>query len=238
MEAKPILKLNDRNPSVLEWQKILIDRGFLAIKEPTGFFGALTEQATRAFQKAHRLNQTGIVNLSTWRVVYPGIDDRNMPQFLMIHTTAGNQNNTAQQIVDYHVKTLKWGRPGYSKIIEASGKVVNTWHVDLTDGFQPFEITYGAAEFNPISIHYCWIGGLRDGIAVDNRTPNQIESLKKLILDTIIVAPNIKVAGHNQFHNKACPCFWVPDFCLEIGVPNNNIYFNDPFGYKNMKWKR
>jgi len=47
----------------------------------------------------------------------------------------------------------------------------------------------------------------------------------------IAYKPDILIAGHNQFDNKACPSFFVPTYLKMIGIPDKNIYTKDPFGY-------
>jgi hypothetical protein len=46
----------------------------------------------------------------------------------------------------------------------------------------------------------------------------------RYVLDFIKKHPNIKVAGHYHFANKACPSFKVEDFLAAAGVPKINIY--------------
>ena len=43
----------------------------------------------------------------------------------------------------------------------------------------------------------------------DTRTPAQKQSLKKLVDELLKQYPNATVHGHNEFSNKACPCFDV-----------------------------
>ncbi|WP_314511135.1 hypothetical protein [Xanthocytophaga agilis] len=45
-------------------------------------------------------------------------------------------------------------------------------------------------------------------------------------------APNVKIAGHNQFDNKGCPSFFVPAWLKQLGIPKHNIEWRDPFEYK------
>jgi hypothetical protein len=49
-------------------------------------------------------------------------------------------------------------------------------------------------------------------------------TMKKYVLDFVYRFPHVKVAGHNQFAAKACPCFDVPVWLRQIGIQENNIY--------------
>ena len=64
---------------------------------------------------------------------------------------------------------------------------------------------------NKDSIGVCYIGGLAsDGqTAKDTRTPEQRDSLRKLVSELVRRYPEAKVYGHNEFAAKACPCFDV-----------------------------
>ena len=64
--------------------------------------------------------------------------------------------------------------------------------------------------YNTGSIGICYIGGLKkEGNPEDTRTKEQKIALRKLI-DDLCNRYNIKdIAGHNEFSNKACPCFNV-----------------------------
>lgn len=63
---------------------------------------------------------------------------------------------------------------------------------------------------NAKSIGICYIGGLdRNGKPKDTRTEAQRESFIRLIGELKSRYPNASVHGHNEFANKACPCFDV-----------------------------
>ena len=65
---------------------------------------------------------------------------------------------------------------------------------------------------NAISIGICYIGGLsKDSKPKDTRTPQQRESMLSLIEQLCEEFPRVTIHGHNEFANKACPCFMVPD---------------------------
>lgn len=199
-------------------------------------FGEETYGILWAYQAQQGLNTDGIAGYNTLTALdlMPVIRD-NDPQYLVIHITATKAGSPLkpQDVVHYHTRTLGWGRPGYSRIIDWDGAIYNTWKIDLQDGLQPFEMTYGVGpSINPVSVNICMMGGLgSNGQGEDTRTPEQIASLEKLIQEIVEECPNIQVAGHHQFANKACPCMPVPQFCRQIGIPEKNIYTADPFGH-------
>ncbi len=57
--------IGDMGAQVDAIQQYLIQQGLLNIDAPTGYFGPLTEAAVIAFQKAHGLPQSGIVDQAT-----------------------------------------------------------------------------------------------------------------------------------------------------------------------------
>ena len=56
------LTIGMTSTDVTELQKILIAKGHLKIATPTGYFGAMTQAAVKAFQAANSLEQTGVVD--------------------------------------------------------------------------------------------------------------------------------------------------------------------------------
>ena len=63
---------------------------------------------------------------------------------------------------------------------------------------------------NGKSIGLCYIGGLdRNGKPKDTRTDEQKKSLTELIRTLKTRFPQASIHGHNEFANKACPCFDV-----------------------------
>jgi hypothetical protein len=231
-----ILKFGSVGDQVRALQNELRKRGYALSVD--GWFGEETRTVVLAFQREKGLAQDGIVGSQTLQALgLIALAPKTMPKYLMLHCSATPERSAgvnADQIVRYHMETLKWGRPGYSKIVEYDGRIVNTWDVNLTDGFQPFEITYGAAEWNPISVHICYIGGMDAAYKnpKNTMTTEQEASFAKIIKEVIRQCPDIKVVGHNQVHNKACPSFWVPDFCAKIGISLKNIETRDPFNQR------
>ena len=199
-----------------------------------GWFGQKTRLAVIQFQQRNNLSADGIVGVNTLRALNL-LPAPTPPQFLIIHCSATPERSSgwnAERIVHFHTHILGWGRPGYSRIVEEDGKIVETWQVNSADGIQPFEVTYGTGTHDNNAINICYIGGVDASMRPkDTRTNEQIESLKKIILDIVKMHPNIQVLGHNQISAvRACPCFSVPQFCEEIGLDDKNIYKLDPFG--------
>lgn len=232
--AMRILRKGSYGSDVQKLQKALKDKGHLISKDAR--FGEETHGILWAYQAQNKLTPDGVAGHKTLTSLnlIPKPSD-NDPKFLVVHITATKANSslTPKDVVNYHIHTLKWGRSGYSRIIDWDGKIHKTWKIDLSDGLQPFEMTYGVGRFiNPVSVNICMMGGLDEyGRPKDTRTKKQKASLEQLIKEIVIECPEIKVAGHHQFSNKACPCMSVPDFCREIGIKDENIYTADPFGH-------
>lgn len=74
--------------------------------------------------------------------------------------------------------------------------------------------------YNSDSIGICYIGGRNiEGRTADTRTEAQKISLRKLVYYLHLQYPNASVHGHNEFANKACPCF---------DVSKESNWFTDP----------
>lgn len=138
--------------------------------------------------------------------------------YIAVHCTAGNQKQTAQEVVDYHLRSVSrggrgWKSPGYHYIIDAMGKIVNTHPID--------QVSNGVKNYNSITINVCWIGGVENGKAVDNRTQLQKNALRSIISILHAKFPAAKIQGHRDFSPdtnkngkidkweriKECPCF-------------------------------
>ena len=72
---------------------------------------------------------------------------------------------------------------------------------------------------NAQSIGIAYVGGLdADGHAADTRTEAQRLALLQLVRDLIEEYPIISIHGHNEYANRACPCFSVPQWLKEEGI--------------------
>jgi len=233
------LKIGTQGEDVKQLQIVLSDLGY-DIK-PDGYFGQKTKSVVQYYQKQNRLTPDGVVGYKTYQAL--GFIDTetksrelHLPDYLMLHCTASRGSNEglkADDIIDYHVRQLGWGRPGYHHIIEHDGTIVNSWDYNLQDGYDPYEIAYGAKSYNPYSIHICYIGGIDDrGNPKDTRTYEQAYSMEYLVKKILDELPDLTVLGHNQVHHKACPSFWVPDWLRNVGVRDRNIIDDDKYQYR------
>lgn len=121
---------------------------------------------------------------------------------IVIHCTATPQNTTIQSIRRYWKENLKWKSPGYHYIVEADGLVATLQTETLP--------TNGVAGHNANSIHISYIGGVTPSNApIDNRTKNQKESIRSILIELVAKYPEARILGHRDFPSvqKACPCF-------------------------------
>jgi N-acetylmuramoyl-L-alanine amidase len=152
-------------------------------------------------------------------------------QLLVIHCTATPEGRPVypDQVREWHLapkpKGRGWKQVGYSDLILLDGTPINMVGYNDDNTVDLWEITNGATGINGISRHVVYVGGTdKKGNAKDTRTPEQIKTLTNYVRNTIKNHPTIKVAGHNQFAQKACPSFDVPAWLKSIGVADVNIY--------------
>lgn len=92
--------------------------------------------------------------------------------------------------------------PGYHYIIKADGDIVNLLPID--------QVSNGVKGFNSVSVNVCYIGGIDgNGKPKDTRTPEQKESLLKILKTLKKEFPKAIIQGHRDFPKvaKACPSF-------------------------------
>ena len=154
-------------------------------------------------------------------------------EYLIIHCTATKEGFevTPEMIRQWHMgkNGRGWTRVGYSDLISIDGTLHNLHFADGTNPYDQIienhEMTWGVRGINKKSKHVCYVGGLdQKGSPKNTMTNDQKNSLRIYIEHEILRHPNIKIAGHNQFSNKACPSFDVPNFCCEIGLAMNNVH--------------
>jgi N-acetylmuramoyl-L-alanine amidase len=111
--------------------------------------------------------------------------------------------------------------------VEVSVERVNQWHQlrgfrcigyhfliglhgEVWKGRPVEEIGAHCTGHNQNSIGICYVGGCDKNMRPkDTRTPEQKQALKQLVNELKKQYPEATVHGHNEFANKACPCFDV-----------------------------
>lgn len=149
-------------------------------------------------------------------------------QYLVIHCTATPEGRkvTRQNIEQWHLVQNRWSRVGYSDIIHLDGKLENLIDWNQDEFVSGHEISNGAKGFNSKSRHVVYVGGMdkKNISPKDTRTEEQLKSLEEYVKFIVLRHPNIKVIGHNQISNKACPSFNVPEWVEEIGLDCKHVY--------------
>lgn len=134
---------------------------------------------------------------------------------IIIHCSATPEGKdyTVADIDRWH-KARGWKGIGYHFVIYRDGSI----HI----GRPKSEVGAHCTGHNANSIGICYIGGLsfpskgeRGGLPKDTRTPQQKDSLRALIEQLKEEFPEVTIHGHNEFANKACPCF---DVSKEFGA--------------------
>ena len=153
-------------------------------------------------------------------------------KYLMIHCTATPEGRevSAQDIINWHTlpkpRGRGWRQVGYSDMIHLDGSLTNLVEYDYDGIIDSWEVTNGARGYNGIAKHVVYVGGLNKGWTKepkDTRTEAQKEELEKYVFLEIYMYPDVKIIGHNDVSQKACPSFDVKQWCREIGIDEKNI---------------
>ena len=117
-------------------------------------------------------------------------------------------------IREWHVQTNGWSDIGYHFVVELDGAVRIGRPIE-----RPGAHVRG---HNRNSVGICYVGGLDNNKRpTDTRTKKQKAALYELTKALIANYPHATVHGHNEFANKACPCFdastdWLGHFDQEM----------------------
>ena len=132
---------------------------------------------------------------------------------IILHCSATREGRDfrAKDIDRWH-KQRGFNGIGYNYVIDLDGTVEK--------GRPVGSIGAHTVGHNAKSIGICYIGGLdQNGRPKDTRTDAQKKALEGLIKHLLKTWVGAKVSGHNQWARKACPSFWVPEWCQEVGIP-------------------
>lgn len=137
-------------------------------------------------------------------------------KYIVLHCTATSQKATVQSILNYWKNKLKWINPGYHFLIEADGTIHNLLPIN--------KVANGVTGYNSNSVHISYIGGIDDkGKGFDNRTPKQVLSQLKLVIEMKEKFPSAQILGHRDFPNvnKECPSFNVKEWLNNVGFKSS-----------------
>lgn len=141
---------------------------------------------------------------------------RKSTDFIAVHCSATTEkmNIGAAEINKWH-RAKGWACIGYHYVIKRDG-TVETGREDSVVGAH-------VAGYNEKSLGICMVGGVSaDDVskAVNNFTPAQFASLKKLLVEMNKKYPKAKVQGHRDFPNvaKACPSFDIKTWLKAEGI--------------------
>lgn len=122
---------------------------------------------------------------------------------IIIHCSATpeGRNFSVADITRWH-QARGWRTIGYHYVIYRDGTI--------HPGRPISEVGAHCKNYNAHSIGICYIGGTTaTGQPKDTRTPEQTESLRRLVWELQQQFPDATVHGHREFAAKACPCFDV-----------------------------
>lgn len=126
---------------------------------------------------------------------------------IIIHCSAtkAHQDIGAAEIDKWH-RQQGWEEIGYHFVIRRNGKIEKGRAVE--------KIGAHCKGQNVGSIGICLVGGIdTDGKPKNNFTDAQFASLRSLTAKLQGQFPDLlSIHGHNEFANKACPCFNVKEF--------------------------
>lgn len=138
---------------------------------------------------------------------------RNINEIILhCSATVEGKDVTVEQIRNFHLKTRGWQDIGYHYVIYRDGSVHKGRDINVAGAH--------CIGHNAESVGICYIGGLDANMkAKDTRTEAQKKALNKLVKEVMneYNIPLSSVHCHNEFANKACPCFKIAEF-------RNNLY--------------
>ena len=142
-------------------------------------------------------------------------------KYLIIHCTATPEGRdvSAAQIRHWHTDPVSqggrgWKQVGYTDLIHLNGTVERLVNNNEDEWVDDWEVTNGAKGYNEVSRHIVYAGGLAsDGkTPKDTRTKEQLKAMEAYVKAFHKAHPDVKIIGHNEVAQKACPSFDVQEW--------------------------
>lgn len=141
---------------------------------------------------------------------------------IVVHCSATRCNGSISvDVIDAWHRAMGFARIGYHYYITRDG--------DVHTGRPLYQVGAHASGYNEHSIGVCYEGGLdEEGNCCDTRTPEQKESLLRLLQRLKTDYPAATLVGHRDLPGvrKACPCFDVEIEYRGIMLKNENKEVN------------
>lgn len=130
---------------------------------------------------------------------------------IIIHCSATREDDDidAATIREWHLQK-GWRDIGYHYIVRLDGEVELGRPLD--------EIGAHVKSRNKTTVGICYIGGVDEDLKPKDTMTNQQEtSVRDLIMALrFVFNANLKISGHNEYANKACPSFNVQEKFSDI----------------------
>lgn len=120
---------------------------------------------------------------------------------IIVHCTATKEGRetSVEEIRKWH-KAQGWSDIGYHYVVYLDGSV----HAGRPEPI----VGAHCKGHNSYSIGVVYVGGLDKNMkAKDTRTAAQKQGLLQILKKLKVKYPNATIHGHNEYANKACPCF-------------------------------
>lgn len=135
---------------------------------------------------------------------------------IIIHCTGNTPNSrlTAVEIDKMHREERGWKKGiGYHYLVLPDGTVQAGRDLDVEGAHCK------AKKKNVGTIAIAYVGGLKSkDECADTRTPQQRAAINWLVFHLSALFPIKRVTGHNDYANKACPCF---DVKADLGIQDS-----------------
>ena len=143
---------------------------------------------------------------------------------IVLHCTAEREDRCAEsdaKSIDRIHKAQGWSEIGYHYVVKQDGTIETGRDVNKKGAHANAKniLSKDKYDLNTYTLGIVYTGGYdKNGRAKDTRTPAQKKSMVWLVkeLCKMYGLSKNEVYCHNQFANKACPCFSIEDFRKEL----------------------